>query len=430
MTNKMATHRAYDVDSMLQTDLSLDNLELLGSKMDALIAVAESGQNFAVRIPFSNVAPKQPDPRAENTARENMTPMEIRQYDAWTNGAIMPSIDWPRSRQATHTSETQLMSHSAVVMQRIWKNDALSAEHACWVSQNRAYTLPLISAATKINAAQCDLFVRQQGRNAAELDPAWVQGMLKIVVVAKGDLMRCEANAKVLKKSIHPPCETLRARKNALKAKMMGCNQGDDPINKKCVTAGLKPIGADIDWSGCTTGSRDGTSGVPPASVATRIRRTHKEGLFVRKIIRGFEKANHGGYGRSGGWMGSSERASRHATARPYNPILVCLLAQDLSPSKHIRTDFLLVRPSWYKPWASYSNFMVSINRLMALARISLPSLALTTKPGAGGRTKNPGRNFPILLGPRPPNGKPFRHPCSPPSVGARHCSPKAGICA
>ncbi|KAK0747106.1 hypothetical protein B0T18DRAFT_466782 [Schizothecium vesticola] len=130
LTDKMATDRANDVDSMLPTDPSLDDLELLGSKMGALIAVAKSGQSFAVRIPFSNAAPKQPDPKAENMARENMTPMEIRQYDAWTNGAIMPSIDWPRSHQAVHTSEAQLMSQRAVAMQRIWNNDALSAEHA------------------------------------------------------------------------------------------------------------------------------------------------------------------------------------------------------------------------------------------------------------------------------------------------------------
>lgn len=237
----MATHRDPD-------------FELLGSKIDALIAVNQSGQGFAVRIPFSNfAAPQQPDPEAEKTARENMTPMETQQFDAWKGGAIMPTIDWPRSRQAVPTPETQLMSQRAVAMQRIWNNEALSAEHACWVTHNMAYALPLLSAVIKTNAAQCNLLVREQGRSAAELELASVQGMLKIIDVVQADLMRYKADFKRHAKSIHQTSELFMLRKNALKAKMMGHSQEsirEHPINKARVAAGLKPIGADINyWS-------------------------------------------------------------------------------------------------------------------------------------------------------------------------------------
>lgn len=247
----MATHRDPD-------------FELLGSKMDALIAVTQSGQGFAVRTPFSNfAAPQQPDPEAEKTARENMTAMEIQQFEAWKGGVIMPTVDWPCSRQAVRTSETQLMSQRAVAMQRIWNNEALSAEHACWVTHNMAYALPLISAVIKTNAAQCDLLVREQGRSAAELGLASVQGMLKIIDVVQADLMRYKADFKRHAKSIHHSYEILRAREHAIKAKWPGYRKRQDPINKRRVAAGLKPIGADTNWFNGPTGSRGASSDVP-----------------------------------------------------------------------------------------------------------------------------------------------------------------------
>lgn len=242
------------------------DLELLGSKIDALIAVMESRQSFAVRIPFSNfAAPQQPDPEAERTAPDNMTPMELQQFDVWKGEVTMPIVDWPRSRQAVHTPETQLMSQRAVAMQRIWNNEALSAEHACWVTHNMAYALPLISAVIKTNAAQCDLLVREQGRRAAELDLASVQDMLKIIDVVQADLMRYKADMKRHAKSIHLSCEILRAREHAIKARIPGYRKRQDPINKKRVAAGLEPIGADINWShsSCPTGSRGSSSDVP-----------------------------------------------------------------------------------------------------------------------------------------------------------------------
>lgn len=145
------------------------------------------------------------------------------------------------------------MTQRAVAMQRIWNNEALSAEHACWVTHNMAYALPLISAVIKANAAQCDLLVREQGRSAAALDLASVQGMLKIIDVVQADLMRYKVDFKRHAKSIHQTSELFMLRKNALKAKMMGHSQEsiqEHPINKARVAVGLKPIGADINyWS-------------------------------------------------------------------------------------------------------------------------------------------------------------------------------------
>jgi hypothetical protein len=101
--------------------------------------------------------------------------------------------------------------------------------------------------------------------------------MLKIIDAAKGDLMRYKANAKIQTKSIHHSCEVLRARKNALRAKMMGYSQREDSINEERVAVGLKPIGADIDWSGCATGSRDARTGFPAGTGVSARKRRHDD---------------------------------------------------------------------------------------------------------------------------------------------------------
>lgn len=250
----MATHRDPDY-------------ELLGSKIDALIAVTQSGQSFAVRIPFSNfAAPQHADPEAERTARENMTPTELQHFNVWRAKVVMPTVDWARSRQAVPTPDTQLMSQRAVAMQRIWNNEALCAEHACWVTHNMAYALPLISAVIKTNAAQCDLLVREQGRSAAELELASIQHMLKMIDVDQADLVRYKADFKRHAKSIRNSSEMLQLRKNAIKAKMAGRSMEsiwEHPINKKRIAAGLKPIDADIDYSPSPTGARGASSDVP-----------------------------------------------------------------------------------------------------------------------------------------------------------------------
>lgn len=247
LTDNMATNRDPDY-------------ELLGSKIDALIAVTQSGQSFAVRIPFSNfAAPQHADPEAERTARDNMTPTDLQQFDAWEAKVVMPTVDWPRSRQAVAAPETQLMSQRAVAMQRIWNNEALSAEHACWVTHNMANALPLISAVIKTNAAQCDLLVCEQGRSAAELELASIQHMLKMIDVGQADLVRYKADMKRWFKRGHHSSELLQLRKNAIKAKMMGHSMEsiwEHPINKKRIAAGLKPIDADINYFPSPTGSR------------------------------------------------------------------------------------------------------------------------------------------------------------------------------
>ncbi|KAK1829730.1 hypothetical protein QBC39DRAFT_373454 [Podospora conica] len=247
----MATHPpSVSGPLRLPIDGTVEDLADFANKMSALAAVAASDQTFAVHIPFCNTPRQQPDPEAETTARRIMTSMEIRQYDAWKSGIAMPTMDWAHCSQAVHPSELQLMSQRAVAMQLTWNNDTLSAEHACWISYNPSnnYILPLLSAVIKIHNAQCDLLVRQRGRPFEELQLAALQSIQRVVDIADSDLRRYNANFKAQVKRIHRACDVLRAREHAIKAKIPGYRIRQDPINKERIAAGLKPIGADVNY--------------------------------------------------------------------------------------------------------------------------------------------------------------------------------------
>ncbi|KAJ5144071.1 uncharacterized protein N7515_002858 [Penicillium bovifimosum] len=138
-----------------------DDLETTARKIAALARIVEQGKSIAVHTGFHYGTHDRRDP--EIVARDSMTPLQARQYDAWKAGATMPDIDWSRCHSVKPVpfdiskEDYQDIHWHAYALKAIFRCNYLGTKHALWFTSNMAFAMPLIHAMCKVAAARHSL---------------------------------------------------------------------------------------------------------------------------------------------------------------------------------------------------------------------------------------------------------------------------------
>lgn len=232
-----------------------DSLEVTARKLTQLAAVVEEGKSLAIRTGYRGSAHTTRDPI--ELAKQSMTPMELKQYEAWARGIRMPEVDWPHSREPVKGGDStrKRFERRARAIGKIWKEEGITSENAMWLTMHRPYVLPLVIAVAKIEAAGMELM---GGSNElTEMELAEVQTAHKVVAIATGNMNRVMEQMRRLTARINAAKETIQTREHALKRKIKKYKPKQDQINVGRRYLGLPEFGRDVDYSRATRGTRD-----------------------------------------------------------------------------------------------------------------------------------------------------------------------------
>ena len=194
-----------------------DDLEATARKLEALAQTVRQGKSLAVSTDFKLTVHQRRDALA--VARERMNLTEIMQYDAWAGGVPIETFDWATCRREVPTSirSASRFKRYVTAMQRIWKDFTPNEQNASWIMAHAAHLSPLITAMTKVIAAEKEL---TGGRpELSEMEAAELQTVHKITTTAMSNVNAMLAHIKMLTRSINYSREILQARENAIKSK-------------------------------------------------------------------------------------------------------------------------------------------------------------------------------------------------------------------
>ncbi|RKF65151.1 hypothetical protein GcM3_125027 [Golovinomyces cichoracearum] len=232
-----------------------DDLATIVHKMEGLACLVDEGKSLAVSTGYTATTHIERNP--EEIGKARMTPSEKEQYEAWKDGLSLPPINWSVSRKPITGGEKSLARYQkrAVAMQTLWKNDTITEENARWLSSEMSYSIPLVIAVVKVQAAERDLAGGQTDITEAEL--AEIQTCHRVNAVALDRANQYFREAKLLLKRLNHCRDKIQVRENAIKAKIPTYKQREDPINRAREFIRLERISGQFDYSAATSGSRE-----------------------------------------------------------------------------------------------------------------------------------------------------------------------------
>ncbi|CAI7591887.1 unnamed protein product [Penicillium glandicola] len=161
MSSIKAPKRSFD--EMFDTDATVDFTENLSDsfvmstpqpndklvktykKVAKLAALVQKGKSLAIHTGYINATQNECDAITE--AKKEMFPAEIEQFNAWVDGAAMPTVDWKNCREPVRLSEDEEahFNQQFRAIQQIYHSRKITRENAydkvseaCKVIQVRA----------------------------------------------------------------------------------------------------------------------------------------------------------------------------------------------------------------------------------------------------------------------------------------------------
>lgn len=200
--------------NVLPNPLESDTLEEMAHKMRDIATVIEQGGSVAVATGFKTATHLERDP--EKIAAMTMTETQKEQYESWKAGTSLPTINWATDTRKVPEENAEKYEKHAAAMRIMYGYEGVTAEHACWVTCNMEYTLPLIFAITKVEEARQK--VAKNPDALKEMDKAEIHVAHTVHAIASKKVNDVFSQLRLLTKDIEQSKKIIQVREKALKA--------------------------------------------------------------------------------------------------------------------------------------------------------------------------------------------------------------------
>jgi hypothetical protein len=193
------TENLPDTTTFLSTPEPTDKLVQAYRKLEKLADLVREDKSLAIHTNYAKALHKQRNPIAE--AKDKMLPAELRQYNAWIGGVVVPTVDWENSRKTVEWKnsgkpvglprhEESHFTKQVLAIREIYDDPCITPISAYWFMSNFGYMLPLIEAVVLVGSAQRKYVRDREGLTEMEL--AELETALNIVQVTEDILEKRE----------------------------------------------------------------------------------------------------------------------------------------------------------------------------------------------------------------------------------------------
>ncbi|OQE14149.1 hypothetical protein PENFLA_c040G05421 [Penicillium flavigenum] len=158
-----------DTTTFLSTPEPTDKLVQAYRKLERLADLVNEDKSLAIHTNYAKALHKQRNPITE--AKDKMLPAELKQYNAWVGGAVMPTVDWKNSREPVELPQHEESHFKKQVraIREIYDDRHITRTSAYWFMSNFGYMLPLIEAVVMVQSAQRKYVRDREGLTELEL---------------------------------------------------------------------------------------------------------------------------------------------------------------------------------------------------------------------------------------------------------------------
>ncbi|KAI5309035.1 hypothetical protein KEM55_004238 [Ascosphaera atra] len=202
----------------LELPVNYDSLESLASKMTPLAEVVLSGYSLALSTGLKATQYRTTDPA--QLAMPRMTPIELREYQAWVKDPSLP--EWNKETCKLNRENWQLGGDAKLeewtdAVRLMFNDPSIQRESTIYLYTEMKFLIPIITAHIKVRTA-----IRQLTVNGADLTPNQFAEYItakKISSVA-ATVVQKSAKARALTRYIAAANEVIRKRLNLYKEKL------------------------------------------------------------------------------------------------------------------------------------------------------------------------------------------------------------------
>lgn len=253
-----------------------DSLQTIATKMVRIGEIVEKGLSLSKATGNQATPAKTSDP--VELAKREMSPSELRMYEAWMGGMRLAEFDPKESRlpRDKFTGKGGSMERWLVGLREMYQTDAIIPENVAWFAVKASFAVPLITAFTKVVSARRSMTVDSSTLSAAEL--AEYQTARRITAEASFAVQMIMEDINKWNAQIGEANRLIQTRIRYYEPRIKTKPGNEAPLNRERAAFGLSKLGRPSDLQRVDRKRRAVERlGAPEDRAARRIRASSPE---------------------------------------------------------------------------------------------------------------------------------------------------------